>query len=329
MLATPGFIQQMKTDILENRIFRYLLGDLSEEEQFALEQEFLADDEMFEQVCAAESELIDRYVRNRLASPEKHLFEKNYLASPVHRERLAFARTLVQAADSDTESKKDDFGIEPSAPWLSSLSASWRASGFRWALAAIVLLFAASSIWLLAENRRLREQMNQPSREAEFAQRIQDLETELRAQREQNDELAAELATLREEQPPTIGAPPQPDQVEQRSVVSFLLSPVLMRSGGDPQELTIPKETNAVLLKMNVEDANGRSFQATLRTVGGAQVWSRSAIKPLAQQTGSTITVSIPANKIPSSDYILTLSAINKANALEEINRYFFRVIKR
>ena len=314
----------MKTDILENRIFRYLLGDLPEEEQFALEQEFLADDEKFDQVCAAETELVDRYLRNRLASPEKHLFEKNYLASPVHRERLAFAKTLVHAVDSDTR-RTDTFGIKPSAPRSSLLSATWR---FRWALAAAVLLFAASSIWLFAENRRLREQINQPSREAEFAQRIQDLENELRAQREQSDELAAELAALREAQPPTVVPPAQPGQAEQRSIVSFLLSPVLMRGGSEPQELTIPKETNAVLLKMSIDDANGRSFQATLRTVEGAQIWSRSAIKPRAQQNGSTIAVSIPASKIPSSDYILTLSAINKANELEEINRYFFRVIK-
>ena len=70
----------MKTETQEKRIYRYLLGDLPEEDQFALEQEFLADGALFEQVWAAENELIDRYVRGGLTSAEKHLFEKNYLA---------------------------------------------------------------------------------------------------------------------------------------------------------------------------------------------------------------------------------------------------------
>ncbi|HET8677807.1 MAG TPA: hypothetical protein VFO63_18550 [Blastocatellia bacterium] len=93
----------METDALEERIHRYLLGDLPEEEQSALEQVFLDDGEVFEQVWAAENDLVDRYVRGKLTPAEKHLFEENYLASPAHRERLAFAKKLVQAADSGAE----------------------------------------------------------------------------------------------------------------------------------------------------------------------------------------------------------------------------------
>lgn len=93
----------METDALEERIHRYLLGDLPEEEQSALEQVFLDDGEVFEQVWAAENDLVDRYVRGKLTPAEKHLFEENYLASPAHCERLAFAKKLVQAADSGAE----------------------------------------------------------------------------------------------------------------------------------------------------------------------------------------------------------------------------------
>jgi hypothetical protein len=196
-------------------------------------------------------------------------------------------------------------------------------------MAAAVLLLAAGSIWLFAENIRLREQIHQPSREAAYEQRIQELEKELSAQRQQRDDLAAELAALREEQSPMVGLQTQPDQGERRSVVSVLLSPLLMRSGGEPQELRIPKEADAVLLKMNVEELDGRNFQATLRRVEGRQIWSRSAIKARSQSKhSSTVSVSIPADKMPTGDYILTLSTINKANELQEVNRYFFRVIK-
>ncbi|MGH9900436.1 MAG: hypothetical protein ACRD68_01205 [Pyrinomonadaceae bacterium] len=40
----------MKPEVRENLLHRYLLGDLPETEADALEQEFFADDERFEQV---------------------------------------------------------------------------------------------------------------------------------------------------------------------------------------------------------------------------------------------------------------------------------------
>lgn len=102
-----------------------------------------------------------------------------------------------------------------------------------------------------------------------------------------------------------------------------------MRASGEPRQLKIPMETSAVLLRMKVQEPDGRRFQASLRTVEGGQVWSRSSIKARAQQRkGATVSVSIPASKIPAGDYILTLSAMNEASELEDINRYFFRVNK-
>ena len=68
---------------------RYLLGDLPETEQTAVEQEYFADQEKFEEVWAAENDLVDRYVRGRLSRAERELFERNYLQSPKHRERVA------------------------------------------------------------------------------------------------------------------------------------------------------------------------------------------------------------------------------------------------
>jgi hypothetical protein len=317
----------MKTDILGNRIYRYLLGDLPEKEQSALEQEFLADGETFEQVWAVENELIDRYVRGRLTPAEKHLFEENYLASAVHRERVAFARDLVRAVDSDIERDESESGTAHS--WWHSFSAGWRATRFRWALVAAVALFAAISAWLLLENIRLREQVNQMPYGTALEQRVQELERDLKAQREQSDELAAELAYLREEQASPIGPETPSNPNGPRSVISFSLSPLLMRDSGEPQQLKIPKEINAVLLRLQVREPNGRSFHAGLKSVEGTQIWSRSNIKARAKEkNGSIVSVSIPANKILPGEYILTLSAGDQASELEEINRYFFRVVK-
>ena len=61
----------MKTDLQEKLVYRYLLGDLPDAEQLALEQAFFADGETFERVWEIENDLVDRYVRGRLSAAEK------------------------------------------------------------------------------------------------------------------------------------------------------------------------------------------------------------------------------------------------------------------
>src|SRR5262245_61522936 len=83
----------------DERMTRYLLGDLPETEQIALEQEYFADPEKFEEVWAVENDLIDSYVRGQLSRAEQELFERNYLQTPKHRERVATARKLIETVD--------------------------------------------------------------------------------------------------------------------------------------------------------------------------------------------------------------------------------------
>src|SRR5262245_3880472 len=91
-----------RTTKQDERMARYLLGDLPETELEAVEQEYFADPEKFEEVWAAENNLVDRYVRGRLSRGERRLFERNYLQSPKHRDRVAIARKLIEAADRRT-----------------------------------------------------------------------------------------------------------------------------------------------------------------------------------------------------------------------------------
>src|SRR5262245_66589551 len=94
-----------RTTEQNERMTRYLLGDLPESEQAAVEQEYFADPGMLEVVWAAENELVDSYARGRLSRGERKLFGRNYLQSPAHRERVAVARKLIEGADrKDTES---------------------------------------------------------------------------------------------------------------------------------------------------------------------------------------------------------------------------------
>jgi hypothetical protein len=89
----------MKTGWSEDLIRRYLLGELAEADQAALEQELLIDRGKFDQVWAIENEIVDSYARGEMSRADRERFEGHYLASPLHRERVAIAESFLTNID--------------------------------------------------------------------------------------------------------------------------------------------------------------------------------------------------------------------------------------
>lgn len=317
----------MKSEIQESLMRRHLLGPLPEEEAVALEATLLADDEQFERACAIENKLVDDYARGTLSPAERESFERYYLASPVHRRRAEFAKTLTERADAPPAKST------PSAPpvsWRTRLSAKLSISPTLWqfALVAAVLVLATVGLWLFFDRARARRELTVLKTESEAAhERERALAGQIAAAQEQNEKLADELGQLRAGGNASV-APPTP--APRRSVFTFLLSPTLVRGSGESQTLTIPPETDAVRLQMKAEATNARRFQASVRTVEGRQVWGQQAIRPrIGDSKTAVVTASVPAGKLAAGDYILTLSSVNQAGETEELNRYFFRVVRR
>ncbi len=94
----------MPLDVVTPEIRRYLLGDLDEAGAAALEDRYVADPALLEQVRAAEDALIEAFLDERLRPAERARFEAHYLASPVHRDRVAIARALRQRAEGAPQS---------------------------------------------------------------------------------------------------------------------------------------------------------------------------------------------------------------------------------
>lgn len=78
----------------EDRLVQYLLGLMSEEEAARLEEVYLVNDELNDELQAAERELIDRYVEGSLSKTERDRFESFFLCSLGRHERLRFAQAL-------------------------------------------------------------------------------------------------------------------------------------------------------------------------------------------------------------------------------------------
>jgi hypothetical protein len=84
---------------------RYLLGEATEEEAGGIEAAFLAREDVAEEIEAAEHELIEAYLDNRLDRGRRARFEAHYLASPVHRRRVAVTRALRDRPSSARRQK--------------------------------------------------------------------------------------------------------------------------------------------------------------------------------------------------------------------------------
>jgi hypothetical protein len=78
----------------------YLLGLLPEEETEQLDELSVVDDGLAGQLCVAETELVDAYLRGELPGDLAARFKSHYLASPRRRARVAFAGRLLDAVDA-------------------------------------------------------------------------------------------------------------------------------------------------------------------------------------------------------------------------------------
>src|SRR5215213_7410378 len=101
----------------EKLIAQYLLGELPEEQQVAIEDRAFEDKEYLATITAVENDLIDEYVRQELSETERLRFEERFLASADRRKRVEFARALASLASEVSEQ-----------PVISPARVSWRES---------------------------------------------------------------------------------------------------------------------------------------------------------------------------------------------------------
>src|SRR6516165_6072717 len=87
----------------EMLLVKYLLGNLTEEEQVQVEDRAFSDPDYLAALEAAEADLIDNYVRGDLSESERRSFERLFLTSSQRRSKVEFARSLASVT---AESKR-------------------------------------------------------------------------------------------------------------------------------------------------------------------------------------------------------------------------------
>ncbi len=286
----------------DSRLIRYLLGELTSEEQASLEDAYFSDDALYEELDAAETELIDAYVCGHMSHDLRRRFEERYLASPRQRERVDIARRLLREAQ------------------LASPEAS-RARGRWWRTILPGLVFPQPSPALVAALVFLSVVMiigwwiNHAGR-PEFDQ----------ARQEQRTIPAKQAAPA---QPQRIRKPSEPATAEaENDVIALTLRPGLIRSDESGTAVRVPRSAKTVRITIEYEGGIYQNYRVVIRTPEGREVWRAFASKP-TKSDSRTVVASFPASALTQGDYILTLSGSATGGAQEDLGDYSFRVVKR
>ena len=315
----------MKDPVSDDLMMRYLLGEVSDEEQVRLEECYFADDSVFEQLSALEDELIDDYVRGELGEPQRKQFELHFLNSPERRRKLAFAESFSQyLSQASTVAAKQETWRQWIADWF-----DLRGATARWAFAAVFAGILVGGAWLVRQNWRLRAQLRE----------IQAQQTELRQREERLSKQLSQLkVTPTGRMPGSEVAQPQPHPLP---IVALTLVPGVLRSSAEQKTLIIPPGPHLVHLQLDLGSRSYESYLATLETAEGSRIWSKEGLKAVPASGGRTLVLELPSSLFGNKDYILQLRGVRSGTVqtnqypreaqhlvVEQIAAYSFRVVK-
>jgi hypothetical protein len=325
-----GIVHLLMGDMNQDEIIRYLLGEASEAESSALEQAYFSDPQLFDRIVATEAELVDSYARGQLSSEQRRRFETHYLSHPQRRERARFGADLAAKIDSLSQVPAPS---SPRMSWWSRLFAITSWPRVAWALPVLLVLLATSVVWLAIQTRSFRQEQSRNQTERVSQEQNQhDLQQQVANERARADQLAAELDRLREQQPAAIGnsaAPPpsSPAKPSSPSIATLVLgiSGVRGSQTGPPSTLLIPPGTERARIRLRLSDNDYSTYAVLVQSASGKQIFRSDGLRSRTK-TGATLSVIIPANRLASGDYILTLKGTTPSGEVEDVSKSLFRV---
>ena len=332
-----------ESGIDDQRLARYLLGLLPEEEAERVDELSIADDEIGSRLQVAEDELVDAYVSGTLSGDTLQRFESYYLASPRRREKVRFAASLRAAVarvplPADTDAWADTRqAAEAATPRAAEPAPQPRILRFPkgfWMLAAAasVLLTVTSTLWF--QDYRLRRALNEAqAATAALDSRARELERQLDAERAASAEAEKELERLRGQMATLGDRPGAAAAGERTSVASQALGTIALtllpqtRAVGPIAVLTVPPGTRRVAFELRLESSPLSRYQVALKDPGTSQiVWRSGRVAPSAGDPPS-VSVTVPASVLKPQHYALDLIAQDADGKAQVVGSYAVEIV--
>ena len=320
----------------EELMIRYLLGQLPEEEQVRLEEQFFTDEESYEQLLALEDELRYDYVTGELAGRELKQFEERFLVTPEDRKEVAFASALISKLARPVAVVTPEVIPTPSESisWWRQLASLLNVQNpvVRYSFATAVLIVALGAVWLITEQFRTGGPKEMAGQEQQPPQQAgeRDRQTNDAPESQGNQPTAREEVVVeqRRPQPSPAKEPAKPEERPVMSVATFLLTPGLIRDAGEPRQLVVPANTNRVRLQLGLRRKSEHPrYRVVLRTFEGVEMWNRSGLSARRAGAGQAVIAQLPAKLLAGGDYELVLQGATGGD-YEDVDEYYFRIVK-
>lgn len=299
---------------------RYLLGTLSEEERDKLEQTYFSDDAEFDEIEIAEDELVDQYVRGKLAGDDRRRFEN--LASNSKRlgERIAFARVL------STKTVSSPFPTPVELPQRNRWRDLFFGQPARLAFGFGVLLVLLGGVVIIGAWLQVRQRSEAiTAREAALEERRQQIERQAAETKAGNEQWANQLreqeAQLTEREQ-AIPEPAKPIGL----VASLFLRPGETRGEGTRSEATLTRNTSGIRFSIDLSDSSSRRYRATVVTAELKPVSKPRVLTPKRNRSGDFLILEIPAKELGAGDYYVRVEGLGESGNVDSVNDYQFRI---
>lgn len=332
----------------EDRLVRYLLGELSAQERENIEKQYFQNDTLFQELLHVESDLIYDYVNGEL-SPERHIkFESQILSTPQGRRKVESSRALLNSMPENAVE------VVKKAPWWQSLWFPQRTQTWAWQTATMMLLLVIGGGWLGVQNIRLRSQLGalktsvqqneqevrllqdqvataqrqRQQAETDWRSRIDKLNEDVqraRVEREKAEQVARQIESQLQQ---SLRQSP-PGREPAAAIATYIFPFNSIRGTSEQAEpLTLSDEHKAVRFQIDLGRTAFRAFRLSLQTVDGSEVWT-GIRKARRTTTGNSITVDLPAIVFTQQHYILVLTPSGAHNQAESFAEYSFRVARK
>jgi hypothetical protein len=306
----------------EKELRRYLLGELTFEEQVLIEQRLFLENNYAELARVVEDDLIDDYVNKNLPANERARFETHFLEQPEHIDNLRIAEALKKYWAANPPDKDVQPIFFPSPSRLKPLV--W------FSLVAAGLLILACITWIaLQSEQRERERPLQAEQSPPLpANQRQDGSTvpansktnRGAAARQDGGSINGKASNNRAVQQGSSGA--------SRLAIFTIYPGGLSRSDTAPNRVSISSDVKTVTLKLPIK-VGYDSYSAMLNSRRGTiQRW-RNLNSETDTELGSIVRVDVAAALFSEEDYEIKLTGITDDSRSPEITTYAFRVEKK
>jgi hypothetical protein len=313
------------TDHDDEELERYLLGLVADEATERLDEASIADDEVSMRLRVVESDLVDSYVRGKLAGETLARFESHYLSSPRRRERVRLAASFIGAVDRSVARAEGAIGTVRSG----------RPTRLPWMATAAAFVIVVGGILLLEFGRPRHEWPDTTSARSAPERPTEQVDRRLAR------EPAAGAAPVEERDGahsrPSAAAStstiPGPESsggrtAEQGQIVAVVLLPPT-RAVAPVPTLAIPGAADRVRFELRLESNDFAAYRVGLKDPASNRIlWRSSWIPAQLSAEQASVSVVVPANLFERQHYSLDLAGRDAGRREDMIGSYPVRIVQ-